>query len=654
MNSSQNLSPIARCLTTAKSALVSVGVFSFFINLLMLTGPLFMLQVYDRVLMSRSLPTLISLTLLMAAMFAFMGVLDLIRSRILVRVGNGLGKDLQKQTFDIWLKQGAHGVPATRLAPLDDLETLRQFVSGPAPGVFFDVPWAPFYLGVIFLLHWTLGIFATVGVIVIVIAAVLHAVLTKKLETKSQSRKSASAKLAAQSHETAETILALGMGEALYTRWSAQNDERMSLELLTSDRAGGIGAFSKSFRMFLQSGILAVGGALAINQTITPGTMIAGSIILGRAIAPLQMMIAQWYNFGAARRAYTRLKQIYKDMPQEAPKQALPAPRGYLTVENMSAGAPQAKEASVRSIHFQLEPGDGLAIIGPSGSGKTSLTRLLVGAWHPQRGAVRLDGAKLDQWSPRDLGKFIGYLPQKAVLLDGSIAENISRFSLKPNEAQILRAAEQAGVHDLILKLPHGYNTVLGEGGVVLSSGQTQRIALARALYGDPCLIVLDEPNANLDYAGDAALSRTLTQLRGQGRTVIIVTHKTSIISTVNKVLTLNDGNQTDFGLKEKVLKMPDPMQAHTPPNSQFAPQTGPQSGIANGGMAQTGRAGGKMTPIQEAQARAHREALNRMGQQGVIPAKQNPGAVHTPQPVVQASPAYAQSGNPYLQGTGQ
>ena len=653
MKSSHPLSPIARSLASAKSALVSVGVFSFFINLLMLTGPLFMLQVYDRVLMSRSLPTLVSLTILMAAMFAFMGILDLIRSRILVRVGNRISEDLQKQTFNIWLKQGAHGIPASRLAPLDDLENLRQFVSGPAPGVFFDVPWAPFYLGVIFLLHWTLGVFATLGVVVIVIAAILHAVLTKTLQAQSHNRKSASAKLATQSHETAETVLALGMGEALFARWKAQNDDRMALELTTSDRAGGIGAFSKSFRMFLQSGILAVGGALAINQTITPGAMIAGSIILGRAIAPLQMLIAQWYNFGAARRAYTRLKQIYKDMPEATPKQPLPAPKGYVTVENMTAGAPQAKEASLRSIHFQLEPGDGLAIIGPSGSGKTSLTRLLVGAWHPQRGSVRLDGAKLDQWSPQDLGQYIGYLPQKAVLLDGSISDNISRFSLNPNKEQILRAAEQAGVHELILGLPQGYNTPLGEGGVVLSSGQTQRIALARALYGDPCLVVLDEPNANLDYAGDMALSRTLTDLRRRGRTVIIVTHKTSIISTVNKVLTLKDGNQTDFGLKENVLQTPKPLQARTQPSSVSMPvNKGPRPANAPR----------KLTPIQAAQARVQMEARKRARQpvQGVQVVQTGQAVApiaaprKAPQPIAQNSGSFAQLANPYSKGSAQ
>lgn len=653
MKSSYPLSPITRSLASAKSALVSVGVFSFFINLLMLTGPLFMLQVYDRVLISRSLPTLVSLTILMAAMFAFMGILDLIRSRILVRVGNRVSEDLQKQTFNIWLKQGAHGIPASRLAPLDDLENLRQFVSGSAPGVFFDVPWAPFYLGVIFLLHWTLGVFATVGVVVIVIATILHAVLTKTLQAQSHNRKSASVKLATQSHETAETVLALGMGEALFARWKAQNDDRMALELITSDRAGGIGAFSKSFRMFLQSGILAVGGALAINQTITPGAMIAGSIILGRAIAPLQMLIAQWYNFGAARRAYTRLKQIYKDMPEATPKQPLPVPKGYITVENMTAGAPQAKEASLRSIHFQLEPGDGLAIIGPSGSGKTSLTRLLVGAWHPQRGSVRLDGAKLDQWSPQDLGQYVGYLPQKAILLDGSISDNISRFSLNPNKEQILRAAEQAGVHELILGLPQGYNTQLGEGGVVLSSGQTQRIALARALYGDPCLVVLDEPNANLDYAGDMALSRTLTELRTRGRTVIIVTHKTSIISTVNKVLTLKDGNQTDFGLKENVLQTPKPLPARPQPSSATMPvKKGPRPANAPR----------KLTPIQAAQARVQMEAHKQASQpvqgvQAVQPA-QAVAPIAAPRQaarhVTQNSGSFAQLANPYSKGTAQ
>ena len=617
---------------------MSVGVFSFFINLLMLTGPIFMLQIYDRVLISSSVPTLVSLTLLMAVLFIFMGVLDFMRSRILVRVGNTIGEDLEAQTFRIWLKQGAHGVSASRLAPLDDLDNLRRFVAGPAPGTFFDVPWAPFYLGVIFLLHWTLGVFAAIGMAVIIIAAIAHAVFTKSSQKKSQALKTASSRLETIGHENAESILALGMGPAIFARWKARNDMRLLTELRTNDRAGGIGAFSKSFRMFLQSGILAVGCALAINQTITPGAMIAASIILGRAIAPLQMLIGQWYNFGAARRAYTRLNQLHVDMPIEAPLQALPPPKGFLTVGEVTAGPPQAKSACLTNISFQLEPGDGLAIIGPSGSGKSSLTRLLVGAWHPQVGAVRLDGAKLNQWSPDVLGQYIGYLPQKATLLDGTIADNISRFVQNPDQNKVLRAAQQAGVHDLILRLPQGYNTLLGEGGVVLSSGQTQRLALARALFGDPCLIVLDEPNANLDYDGDEALSCTLMSLRQQGRTVVIVTHKTSIISTINKVLILEDGKQVDFGLKENVLQKPQATAAH-----QQSPVQTPAR---------------HMTPIQMAQSRAQAQAQSQSQSQSQSRAQASVqhAQIQSPNPANIVRPTQAQKpvlANPYIVGAG-
>ena len=566
-------SAVGRALISARKAFWGVGIFSVFVNMLMLTGPIYMLQVYDRVLASRSISTLVAISILMAALYAFMGFLDFCRSRVLIRLANQFEESLGERTYRIWLKQGLMGRAAARHAPLNDLSTLRQFLSGNAPGTFFDIPWVPLFIIVIFFLHWTLGVLAIFGGIVIFFAAMMNEWGTRKPLVESMKLRRMEQAFAQQTHRNADTIEAMGMGDNMRRRWQSMSRQSAKESQIASDRSGSSTAFSKAFRMFIQSAILGLGGALAVKQIITPGAMIAGSIIMGRALAPIQMAIGQWRGFNAARDAYSRLNAFYEIVPEDGDNLQLPAPTGHLRVENLTAGPPGAQSAILAGLHFDLKPGQGLGVIGPSAAGKSTLARLLVGIWLPQKGAVRLDGATFDQWSHDEIGKYIGYLPQEVELFDGTVGENISRFNGDAESEAIVEAARWAGVHELILRLPEGYDTKIGEGGAVLSGGQTQRVALARALYGDPVLIVLDEPNASLDAEGDAALSRAIAEARKRNKTVVVMAHRPSAIAAVDQLLMLKDGRQTAFGPKEEVLKE---LRAQNPQAQPSKPQTKP------------------------------------------------------------------------------
>ncbi len=566
-------SAVGRALISARKAFLGVGIFSVFVNMLMLTGPIYMLQVYDRVLASRSISTLVAISILMAALYAFMGFLDFCRSRVLIRLANQFEESLGERTYRIWLKQGLMGRAAARHAPLNDLSTLRQFLSGNAPGTFFDIPWVPLFIIVIFFLHWTLGVLAIFGGIVIFFAAMMNEWGTRKPLVESMKLRRMEQAFAQQTHRNADTIEAMGMGDNMRRRWQSISRQSAKESQIASDRSGSSTAFSKAFRMFIQSAILGLGGALAVKQIITPGAMIAGSIIMGRALAPIQMAIGQWRGFNAARDAYSRLNAFYEIVPEDGDNLQLPAPTGHLRVENLTAGPPGAQSAILAGLHFDLKPGQGLGVIGPSAAGKSTLARLLVGIWLPQKGAVRLDGATFDQWSHDEIGKYIGYLPQEVELFDGTVGENISRFNGDAESEAIVEAARWAGVHELILRLPEGYDTKIGEGGAVLSGGQTQRVALARALYGDPVLIVLDEPNASLDAEGDAALSRAIAEARKRNKTVVVMAHRPSAIAAVDQLLMLKDGRQTAFGPKEEVLKE---LRAQNPQAQPSKPQTKP------------------------------------------------------------------------------
>ena len=548
-------SPVWKTLSSMRKAWVGVGVLSLFVNVLMLTGPLYMLQVYDRVITSQSMSTLVVLSVLMVAMYGFMGLMDFLRSRILVRIGNFVESELSAPIFKSWLAQGVRGKVGPGQRPLQSLSVLKRFLTGPSPTTFFDIPWTPVYIAVIFMIDWTLGVFAIVGALLVLAIAIAAELRTRKNEKTSQSARSKSNLFTQKIYSNSESVVSMGMVGDLTKRWNAIKDSGIESDLSASDISGGATAISKAFRMFLQSAILGIGAALAVQQIISPGAMIAGSIILGRALAPIQMVISQWRNWIQTKSAYRDLNKFYETLPAAVQKVALPTPTGKISVSKVSAGPPNAKLATLKGINFDLLPGDGLCILGNSGSGKSSLARLLVGIWMPQMGSVRLNGATFDQWDNSDLGEHIGYLPQTVELFDGTVGENISRFKLDASSDMIIRAAQIAGIHDFILSLPEGYNTNLGTGGVVLSVGQVQRVALARALFGDPCLIVLDEPNSNLDKHGDKALNAAIQYMRTQKKTVIIVSHRKVALAAVNKVLVLNGGQQEKFGPKDAVLK---------------------------------------------------------------------------------------------------
>ena len=570
-------SPVRKAVLSMRKGWFAVGVLSMFVNILMLTGPLYMLQVYDRVITSQSMSTLVVLSVLMLTMYGFMGLLDFFRSRLLVRIGTYVDGELSAPLFKNWLQQGVRGKLKNAQRPLQSLSIIKRFLTGPAPTTFFDVPWTPIYIGVIFMIDWTLGVFAIVGAVVVLLVAIAAELRTRSKEKVSQTSKAKSNQFTQKVYSNSETVISMGMTGEMINRWEDLKREGEENDLSASDISGGATALSKAFRMFLQSAILGLGAALAVQQIITPGAMIAGSIILGRALAPIQMIIGQWRSYIQTKNAYSDLNEFYQDMPAAIEKVSLPTPTGVLLVDRVTAGPPGAQKATLKNLNFKLSPGDGLCILGPSGSGKSSLARLLVGVWMPQQGSVRLDGATLDQWETETLGKHVGYLAQKAELFEGTVGENISRFRDNVQPEAIIRAAQIAGFHEFILSLPEGYNAQLGPNGVMLSVGQIQRLALARAVFGDPCLIVLDEPNSNLDTEGDKALNGAVQYMRSINKTVIIISHRPTAMAAVNKVLMLKGGQQEQFGLRDEVFKTAKP-QVNKPRTARpqaNAPQAG-------------------------------------------------------------------------------
>lgn len=542
-------------LHSCRSALLATGIFSGTVNILMLTGSLFMLQVYDRVLASRSIPTLIALVMLVTMLYAFMAIIDLIRSRVLLRVGQKVDERLHERIFQsIVLIPLQTGRKSDDLLPVRDLDQLRQFVTGPGPATFFDIPWVPLYLGVVFLFHYWLGIAAFCGIIVLTSLAYINERLTAEpMRAVAKSRTGRNA-VAAASQRNAEVIAAMGMSRHLNRLWARHHADHMTATRDAGDVASSLTSATKAFRMFMQSALLAIGAWLVIKQMATPGVMIASSIITSRALAPIEQAIGQWRNFTAARQSYSRLNLIIEKVKDRAVGMELPRPKRELSVEKVTVVPPGTTKPAVGDVTFRLRAGDGLGIIGPSAAGKSSLVRTIVGAWMPVRGSVRFDGAAIEQWDRASLGRYIGYLPQDIELFDGTIAENIARFDPAKTDTDVLEAARLAGVHDLILRLPNGYDTIIGEGGASLSAGQRQRIGLARALYGNPFLVVLDEPNSNLDQEGDAALTQAITAVRQRGAVVIVIAHRPSALSSVDLLLMLTEGRVKAFGPKDEVL----------------------------------------------------------------------------------------------------
>jgi len=548
-------SELGTALAACRQAFISIAVFSGISNLLMLTGSIFMLEVYDRVLPSRSVPTLIGLCVLALALFLSMGVLDLIRGRILVRIGASLDESLSARVYETLVRLPLRaGNRSDGLQPLRDLDALRSFLSGMGPIAFCDLPWLPLYLAVCFAFHFWIGMTALIGAIILTSLTLLTERLTKKPVLETTRYGHARNGLAEASQRNAEALAAMGMMGRIASRWHEANRRYMESQREASDVAGGLGAISKVLRMVLQSAVLAVGAYLVIYQQATAGIIIAGSILSARALAPVDLAIANWKSFVSARQSWARLTRLLAAFPAAPEVLALEPPANALSVEAVSAAPPGQQKLVVHDVNFILQAGSGVGIIGPSASGKSSLARCLVGVWTPVRGKVRLDGAALDQWNPETLGVHIGYLPQDVELFGGTVAQNIARFEPDAPSEAIVAAAKAAGVHDLIVKLPEGYETQVGDQGAALSSGQAQRIALARALYRDPFLVVLDEPNSNLDAEGDEALTRAIFGVRERNGVVVVVAHRPSAISGVDYVLVMNQGRQQAFGPKDEVL----------------------------------------------------------------------------------------------------
>jgi ATP-binding cassette subfamily C exporter for protease/lipase len=540
-------------LRSFKSTFFTVGAFSAIVNLLMLAPSLYMLQVYDRVLGSRNEVTLLMLTLLIVGAYLFMGGLELIRSFVLVRVGAQFDMALNKRVYTAAFEQNLKQAGGNAGQALADLTNLRQFLTGNALFAFFDAPWFPINLIVIFVFEPVLGLFALAGTVVLIALAVVNERVTKEPLTEANAMSIQANTLATNNLRNAEVIESMGMLPNLMGRWFRLHGTFLGLQAGASQKAGLITAATKFVQVSMQSLVLGLGALLVLENRITPGMMIAASILLGRTLQPVQQVIAAWKSVSGARSSWERLTALLENNPAREAGMALPAPQGTLTLDNVTAAPPGVRSPIVKGLSFGIAPGDVLGVLGPSGSGKSTLARLLVGVWPAMVGKVRLDGADIYQWNKAELGPHIGYLPQDIELFSGTISENIARFG-EVDAGKVVQAAKRAGVHEMILHFPEGYDTKLGDGGAGLSGGQKQRIALARAMYGDPALLVLDEPNSNLDEVGEQALLAAVTDLRQRGKTIVMITHRPNVISATTKLLLLRDGAVHMFGPTSQVL----------------------------------------------------------------------------------------------------
>lgn len=540
---------------------MSVGFFSLFINALMLVPTFYMLQVYGRVVTGGSLTTLAMLTIIMTLLLVTMGLLEWVRSRIMIRVSTRLdvllSQDVYKASFKRALDSGGMDASAQ---PLNDLTGLRQFMAGNGLFAFFDAPWLPIYIAVLFLFHPWYG-WAAIGCAVILLAlACINEKSTGKVLAEANAQSIGATLHTTKNLRNADVIESMGMLDSLISRWSLRHKNVLLLQSRASDRSGMITSISKTFRLIVQSLILGLGAYLAVSHEISPGLVLAGSVLLGRALAPLDLIIGSWKGFIAARAQYARLDSILDQQKTDPERMQLPAPTGHLTVENLVLGAPGSKTPIIKGISFSAPAGATIGIVGPSASGKSTLGKALMGVWRPLQGVVRLDAADIANWNKSELGPHLGYLPQDIELFEGSISDNIARFGVVDPDKVVL-AARTAGVHEMILMLPNGYDTLIGVGGMNLSGGQRQRIGLARAIYGNPRLIVLDEPNAHLDEVGERALASALQQIKSTGATVFVIAHRTSILAQLDRLLVMNAGTISLYGPRDQVLEQ---LSAHS------------------------------------------------------------------------------------------
>ncbi len=552
----EETSPLGTVLSSLRRWLWGVGAISFVLNLLTLTGPLFMLQVYDRVLASGSVPTLVALGCFALALYLFFGVLEALRSRLLFRIGQQVDAQLSAQTFSLSaMIPNWFGAKGGKLRPVDDLDALTRFMSGGGPSAIFDMPWLPFYLGLVFLFHWLLGVVALTGVVLICILVVLSELKCRKPSAAAAQLRGRRGSFVEESRRNAEAIHAMGMSDALWQHWNTENATLLERQHFAADWSGFFSSAARTVRFILQSAILAVGAWLAILHEISPGVMIACSIMTSRALAPVEQAVGQWRGFISARESFLRLKALLQAPLSPDLVVELPLPNKRLVVEQLYCCPAGTQAPVIHGVSLDLHAGDGISILGPSGAGKSTLVRAIIGSASVLRGDIRLDGATLDQWSAEARGRFIGYLPQDLQLFDGTVAQNIARFDPRASSEAIIEAAMLADVHDLIVGLPDGYDTMVGPGGMSLSGGQRQRIALARALFGKPFLLVLDEPNSNLDAEGEAALAKAILTMRAHGSIVIVVAHRPRVIGAVDTVLCLQEGRTAGYGPRDKVMR---------------------------------------------------------------------------------------------------
>ncbi|SFD89779.1 ATP-binding cassette, subfamily C [Sulfitobacter brevis] len=532
----------------------AVALFSLFANLLMLTGPMYMLQVYDRVLGSGSEETLIALSMLVVFLFAMMGILEFTRTRIMARVGARFQDDLDRRVFDAMVRKSAVAPDVKTSGGLADLEAVQRLITSPVLMAGFDLPWSPIFFAAIFLFHPFLGWLALSGAFVLIVIAGANQLLSRGSQAKAGMAGQAATAISDQIRTEAEVVQAMGMRDAAFNRWQRARSEALTQQVAATDVGSTFSSMTKTLRLFLQSAMLGLGAWLVLQNQMTAGAMIAGSVLLGRALAPIELALNQWPLVQRGMSGWSNLAVLLGAVAPEPTRTVLPQPEAKLVAKGLTVVPPGERQAALKSISFEVKPGQAVGVIGPSGAGKSTLARALTGVWPPAGGYIRLDGAALDQYGPETLGRHIGYLPQRIQLFDGTIAENIARLSDTPDDAKVVAAAKMAAAHEMILELPMGYDTPIRASQVRLSGGEMQRIGLARALYDDPVIVVLDEPNSNLDNTGSQAVNFAIRQMKARGRSVLIMAHRPAAIQECDTLLVLEGGIRKAFGPKDEVL----------------------------------------------------------------------------------------------------